>query len=229
MLRFTLFGFPVAIHWMFWLTMALLGNGFGANSPEQFRRLVIWIIAALISIIIHELGHAFIMRGYGARASIMLYGLGGLAIPDRGFTRGQNIVVSLAGPVVEVAFGLLAYFFLKSQVQAEGFGDVSDIMLQKGVPYTFIFLWKFAFISVLWGIINLVPIYPLDGGQVLFNLLGPTLIKVTYGIGIVCGVAVALWMYSQGSIFSTILFGMLAFENLQRIRGATPNSILRPM
>ncbi len=228
MLRFSLFGFPVAIHWMFWLTMALFGGGFSANSPEQLRRLLIWIIAALISIIIHELGHAFVMRHYGAKASITLYGLGGLAIPDRGFTRGQNIVVSLAGPVLEIAFGLMAYFFLRSQIQVEILRDVSDIMLQKDVPYTLVFLWNFAVISVLWGIINLVPIYPLDGGQVLFNSMGPRLIKVTYGIGIVSGVAVALWMYSLGSIFSTILFGMLAFENLQRIRGAAPNTILRP-
>lgn len=229
MLRFSLFGFPVAIHWMFWLTMALFGGGFGANSPEELRRLFIWIIAALLSILIHELGHAFVMRGYGARASIILYGMGGLAIPDRGFTRGQNILVSLAGPVVEVALGLLAYFFLKSQVHAINFGEVAQVTELKGVPYTFIFLWKFAFISVFWGIINLVPIYPLDGGQVIFNLMGPAMIKLTYGIGIVCAVAVAFWMYSMRSIFSTILFGMLAFENIQRLRGATPNSILRPM
>ncbi len=219
MLRFTLFGFPVAIHWMFWVTIALVSGRLEANTPEQMQRLVLWVAAAVASILIHELGHTFMMRRYGARSSIMLYAFGGLAIPDRGFNRTQQIIVSLAGPLVEIAFGLAAYALLQA-------GDAPGSRLGAWLPYYL--LRTFYFISIFWGLFNLVPIYPLDGGQVLFQLLGPARAKTTYAVGILCAVAVAFWMFSLNSIFSAILFGMLAFENLQRIRGATPNSILRP-
>ncbi len=150
----------------------------------------------------------------------MLYSFGGLAIPDRGFNRGQQIAVSLAGPLVQIAFGYAVFELLKA-------GDAPGSRLGQVLPYYL--LHTFYIISVFWGLINLVPIYPLDGGQVLFHFLGPERDKITFGVGIVCGTAIALWMLSIGSIFSAVLFGMLAFENLQRIRGAAPNSILRPM
>lgn len=204
---------------MFWLTTALLGGGLEASRPEQMQRLLLWISAAAVSILIHELGHAFTMRRYGARASIMLYSFGGLAIPDRGFSRGQQIVVSLAGPLVQIAIGYAVYELLQaSDAPGSKIGEVLPNYL----------LRTFYIISIFWGLINLVPIYPLDGGQVLFNFLGPERAKITYGVGLVCAASIALWMLSSRSIFSTILFGMLAFENFQRLRGDTPSSFLRP-
>jgi hypothetical protein len=56
MLRFTLFGFPVLIHWMFWLNAALMGGALSASSPEQLRGLLGWMAAVFLSILIHELG-----------------------------------------------------------------------------------------------------------------------------------------------------------------------------
>lgn len=150
----------------------------------------------------------------------MLYSFGGLAIPDRRFSRAQQIAVSLAGPLVQMAFGYAVYELLKA-------GDAPGSKLGEILPYYL--LHTFFFISIFWGLINLVPIYPLDGGQVLFHFLGPERAKVTYAVGVLCAAAIAFWMLSSGSYFSTVLFGMLAFENIQRMRGASPNSILRPL
>ncbi len=227
MLRFSIFGFPVAVHWLFWVTMALFGGGLNASTPEQYQSLVIWIVAAFLSVLIHELGHTFFMRHYGANASILLYAFGGLAVPDRGFKRGQHIIVSLAGPLVEIAAGFLTFIWLKERLDAHTFRDVFQ-RYYAGANILDTFLYKFSFVSIFWGVFNLIPIYPMDGGQVLDKALGPRLSKITFGVGILCAVLVSLWMLSSGSIIGTIFFGMMAFENIQRLRGAPTNSILRP-
>lgn len=214
MIRFSLFGFPVAIHWMFWVTCALLGGGTSANTPAEFRRLIAWVIAALVSILIHELGHAFLQRRYGGRAQIMLVALGGLAIADRSFPRQQQIMISLAGPVVQIVVGLLA-----KQLLNISSGD-SDIVVS--------FLHAFYVVSVFWGIFNLLPIYPMDGGKVLLNFLGPRMEKVTYTIGIIGAGLLALLALNFGQIFTTIILGMMAFENYQRLRGERTAGMLYP-
>lgn len=206
----------------------MLGGLLEAKTPDQLKRLVLWIAAALASILIHELGHTFMMRKFGARASIMLYSFGGLAIPDRGFTRGQNILVSLAGPVVEVTLGLLAYFILKAQLQGESYWEVAHVTQLKGVPYTFIFLWNFAFISVFWGLLNLLPIYPLDGGHVINNFLGPSFYKFTMWTGAILATLIGIYSFKlTHSTYNVLIFGMLAWQNVQRATGSQPQSFLQ--
>ncbi|MEZ0389135.1 MAG: hypothetical protein ACAI34_18815, partial [Verrucomicrobium sp.] len=66
----------MSIHWMFFLFTALLSGNISAGTPEALQSLIAFIAAALVSILIHELGHTFLMRRYGARAEIVLQGLG---------------------------------------------------------------------------------------------------------------------------------------------------------
>jgi Zn-dependent protease len=84
MLRFQLLGFPVLVHWMFWLNTALLGGAIGASTPAEMRALLAFIIAAFFSVVIHELGHASVMRQFGDRnVHIVLYAFGGYAQGSR--------------------------------------------------------------------------------------------------------------------------------------------------
>lgn len=77
-LHFSLLGFPVRINPWFWLVSAFL-----ASSRDPVR-VGLWILAVLLCILLHELGHAIVMRAYGYRPSIVLYSFGGLAIPHPG-------------------------------------------------------------------------------------------------------------------------------------------------
>lgn len=212
MLHFSLFGFPVTIHWMFWVITAMLFGGFEARTPEQFQFLILSMVAAFLSVLIHELGHAFLMRRYGARASILLHSMGGLAFADRSFTRGKSIIVSLAGPVVEIVCGLLVW-------------ELSGIDGPAAVKFFFL---QFALISIYWGLINLIPIYPLDGGHIMVHVLGPRLIKVSITISIVCAVAVGVYFFLGGNYFGGLVLGYIAFENVKRLQGQRPNSFMQP-
>ena len=113
-LNFSIFGFDVRVHPLFWVIGILLG--YSAGSLE---RIAIWIIVLFVSILIHELGHSFMMRRFGVDSFIILYHLGGLAVP-RSARRAQltwveNILISLAGPFAvcsgRCGFGRLAVWF----------------------------------------------------------------------------------------------------------------------
>ena len=107
MFRFTLLGFPVSIHWMFWLTAALLsGQIDNLSKPGALWQMGIWMAVVFLSVLWHELGHVIFQRKFGARPEIMLVAFGGLAVPHGGqFNRGQSFVIAAAGP----AFGLLLW------------------------------------------------------------------------------------------------------------------------
>ena len=78
-LNFALFGFPVRIHPLFWLVALILGPKTG-----ELRENAVWVAAMLISILVHELGHALVMRAYGLQPSITLHIMGGLTSANRG-------------------------------------------------------------------------------------------------------------------------------------------------
>jgi Zn-dependent protease len=139
MIQFNLLGFPIRIHWPFWLTAALLGGALHAQTPAQIQRVFIWIVLVLVSIIIHELGHALTMRRFGdRRVEIALYALGGLAIGSSNHrTRLQQILISAAGPAAQIAAGLLVLLIYQSFPPSPG-------LINRAYQ-------DFFFISFFWG------------------------------------------------------------------------------
>jgi len=97
-LHFTLFGFPVRVHPLFWLVVIVFGL-----SSASITALLIWVVVVFISILVHELGHAFAMRMYGLDSRIVLHMAGGLTVPGgwagAALGRGEEIIVSFAGPL----------------------------------------------------------------------------------------------------------------------------------
>ena len=83
-LCFALFGIPVRVHPFFWLVALLLGLGGVNHYQDRAQALLIWIVVIFISILLHELGHAFAIRYYGWEPSVTLYALGGMATHHRG-------------------------------------------------------------------------------------------------------------------------------------------------
>ena len=76
MLNFTLFRIPVSIHWMFWALAAFLGDALRAQSAQDWHRVILFMVAVFISILIHELGHALAgIRLSASTPSIQLHGL----------------------------------------------------------------------------------------------------------------------------------------------------------
>ena len=202
MLRFTLFRIPVAIHWWFFLLTALMGGALRNQNANDWRYTILFMAAAFVSILLHELGHAFAGLKQGApHALITLHGMGGTAaFPGSSLDRKQRILMTAAGPAVNLLLALgasAALYYFRS----------NDIELQRDLAY---FLPITAIINTFWFVFNLCPILPLDGGQILRDLLGPARIKLCCIISFISlGVFGALLLYMTRSVFNLIILVLL--------------------
>jgi stage IV sporulation protein FB len=234
MIRFSLFGIPVEVQPFFWVVSALMGGAIHADSQREVLSLVLFVIAAFVSIILHELGHALTGRKLGGgHAKILLTPFGGLAYNHGGrFTRGQRFWMIAAGPGAGFLFllailVLLSVFFGGSDVIALTgrllFGIFSEfrspdlISFLQQRPYLFLFINHLLWINFWWGVINLLPVMPLDGGQITDLFVRPR--RQVYLIGVVAGAGMAalalLWLQSG---YTAMLFGYLAWTNYQNMR-----------
>jgi len=208
-LRFTLFGFPIHIDTTFFLIIGL----FGLGGRFDLARLLVWIGVATLSVLVHELGHAFAARPLGSRPSIQLYGMGGVTsfTPRRPMSRLQSIGVSLAGPMAGLATWLIV------SMVSDRFGPIDNDTVRYGVA---IAIW----VNLAWSALNLLPVLPLDGGHVLENLIpgDPALRRHRAAwVSVVVGAAAALVLWRGFNlVFGGMLFGFLALSNWQQVKGA---------
>ena len=213
MLRFQIFGFPVSVHWMFWLITALLGGAADASSPQRLKLLLVWVAAVFVSILWHELGHALMMRRFGERrAEIHLYGGGGLAIGSGFRTRREQILISAAGPAAGLALGFVVWLVSRAFPPA-------SIYTFKALSYLFD-------INFFWSLVNLLPIIPLDGGRISEAVLADKR-KLALQISLVCAVAVAVYAYTQwGSLFTCLMFAVMAMDNWRTLNGRPSSGLM---
>ena len=158
MLRFSLSGIPVRVHFSFLLIPFILGG----NGAEEGLGLIAAVLAVAVfvfaAVLLHEAGHAFTARRYGADdASIMLFALGGVTTYSAGtsLSPGKRFVITAAGSAAGIVVGGMVLLLWRA-----GAFDEASTLLRFGVRW-------FIFASLGWGVLNWIPIRPLDGGQML--------------------------------------------------------------
>jgi len=155
-LHLRLFGSRVIVQPWFWLIAALLAP-VRLNSDNGIALLLLWILAVFFSILLHEFGHVWMWRIFGVRADILLHGMGGLAIAqDEVPRRWQRILVSFAGPAIQLLLWALLLVLIIPLSKP----------LVREYPSLGTFLFFLLVINLIWPLLNLLPIYPLDGGQI---------------------------------------------------------------
>jgi Zn-dependent protease/tetratricopeptide (TPR) repeat protein len=195
-LRFSLVGFPVVVEPGFWVVMALLGFNAYAGAPLF---LALWLAVGFVSILLHELGHAVAMRHYGSGAHIRLQAFGGVTFSDRPFGRWQQVAVSVAGPAAGFLLGGLVVLAAMQWPPRTALAAALVGML------------KFA--NFGWGLLNLVPVPPLDGGHVLQGVVGPRRQRLAFGIGAAVATGIALWAgFIMREPYMALVFGYFAVQ-----------------
>lgn len=219
-LRWRMLGMPIRVHPLFWLVTLVFG---WRGAAGRWDLILAWIGCVFVSILVHEFGHALVARACGATGvRVVLYAMGGLAIHEGGTRRWQRIVELLMGPG---AGFLLAGLTLL----------VSSLVLPRleTVPFiVHVIVMDLLLINIFWGIVNLLPVYPLDGGQVTWEVLDARrrrerrvlTHKISIGVALLVvagalGLDYGLHLAGDGW-FPAILFGLLAFDNYRLMQVA---------
>lgn len=228
-LNFRLLGTDVRVHPSFWIFSAILGWGY-TNQPNGFTHLFMWVMCVFVSILIHEMGHVLVGRLFGSDGHIVLYGFGGLAIgSSTQRSRWQRILVYAAGPAAQFLLLaiLIAFIWIQATRNAPALIEddrprFQDVLgLENSLMAACLFY--LGIINFFWPLFNLLPIYPLDGGQIsreVFQAISPrngTKASLSISICVAAVMAVVAFRYT-GSLFNTFLFGMLAYESYQLLQ-----------
>lgn len=198
---------PLRIEGRF-LLMALL---LGLNERDP-ARLAIWVVIVVVSVVVHELGHALVGKAFGLSPSIALHGMGGATMFEGGRTEmstAKSIAISVAGPFAGFLFALVLYGIGRAGVHPE------HPLARHAAS---VFFW----VNVAWGIFNLLPMLPLDGGNVLRSVLrafsrthGEKIARV---VSIVIAAGIGLWAV-RGQQWWILYLGVLyGFQNVQALR-----------
>ena len=154
-------GIDVFLHWS-WFFVALYEIQSRAGSYSSVTWNVLEYLALFLIVLLHEFGHALACRQVGGRADrIVLWPLGGVAYVDPPPRPGATLWSIAAGPLVNVALIPILFFFMQAQSAVSPAAGSDIYRLAANVFW--INKWLLIF--------NILPIYPLDGGQILRSLL----------------------------------------------------------
>jgi Zn-dependent protease len=147
---FSIFGFPVIVQPLTLAAAALAVMFLGSYG-------LILALTLFFSILVHELGHSLMFRRFGSESHIVIHIFGGYSAPSSsaGLTDSQWVKISAAGPL-----GALALLGIPALLVRQ-FLDLSQV--QSNVAYILVLF------NVYWGLANLAPIWPFDGGRILYH------------------------------------------------------------
>ena len=159
-------GTQVRVHVTFALLLAWIWfSQYQAGGSAAAWQGVAFSLAVFACVVLHEFGHALAARRYGIRTpDITLLPIGGLArlerMPDQPL---QELVIAIAGPLVNVVIAAIIFLALGSTV---GLGEIGQIDNPQAD-----FLARLAGVNVFLVLFNLIPAFPMDGGRVLRAVL----------------------------------------------------------
>ncbi len=155
-------GINVFLHWS-WFLVALVEINSRAKSYSSLTWNVLEYLGLFLIVMLHEFGHALACRQVGGTANrIVLWPLGGIAYVQPPQRPGATLWSIAAGPLVNV---VLIPVLMALVMMSSVFGWAQS------TPDVHTFLLSLAFINSILLVFNLLPIYPLDGGQILRSIL----------------------------------------------------------
>ena len=222
-MRFRLFGFPIELNITMLFLLLIIGRGLDPIPA------VVAALAVVVSILIHELGHAFVARSIGGEVlGITLHGLGGVTMWRGGRSSGwPRIAVAAAGSVTSMILGTVIWWL----ASLGSLGGMAELVIElpwrvnlgnalNAGDFVVFFLGVFVWASIIVGGFNLLPIGGLDGGAILNEALEKALPGTgrLHGaiIGLLVGVVVGILLYQRGFTFAPIIIGIFAIQSLVR-------------
>lgn len=173
-------GIKINIHWTFffliaWIVFEEIKQG---GTTESILFNIIFVLAVFVCVVLHELGHALTAKRFGINTKkITLLPIGGVASLDRiPENPKQELLVTFAGPLVNVIIALILYFVipissLTNQNLTEALESLNNLSFQNLLIYLFI-------VNVGLVLFNIIPAFPMDGGRIFRALLAMKINRV---------------------------------------------------
>jgi Zn-dependent protease len=233
-LRWRMLGTDIRVNPWFWLMTVVLG---WSLTRLGFQFLLVWVLCVFVSILVHEFGHVLMGRAFGTDGHIILYSFGGLAVGSSALNgRWRRIAVYFAGPAAGFLLLTLVLicvwkgvYFSWDEFEHDplphfrGLENLSKLA-NSAIRYL---IW----INLAWGLINLLPIWPLDGGRISYDFLGwlspDNGGKAAFVISMIIAGLLALHALARepivpilpsGDWYAAILFGSLALGSYQALQ-----------
>ncbi len=195
---------PITIRPAYWIFTGILSLLISRGNPLQ---LIIWMVIIFVSVLFHELGHALTAKMFGRKPRIELVAMGGVTYHDGAkLPFWKQFLITLDGPL----FGFVL-------------GIVSAVLYQVvTTPVVKQILLDMSAVNIFWTLVNLVPVLPLDGGQLLriglekwFGYKG---LRYTFFVSSIFSFVVSLTFFLLQQILAGAIFFLFAYENFANFR-----------
>ena len=161
----TALGIPIRVHFTFLLLVLWFGT-ISAGSRDGFLGGAMFIVLLFGCVVLHELGHAAVAKRYGVQTrEIVLYPIGGVARLDRMPAGKAELLIALAGPLVNLV--LAGMLFAVMLVRGSAIPASPEQLLGGDAAV----LWQLLTANLTLFFFNLVPAFPMDGGRILRAML----------------------------------------------------------
>lgn len=183
---------------------------------------VIFAGCVTVSLLVHEFGHATFAARYRLNPKVVLHGWGGLCAHDRAAKDSHDALIIAAGPAAGFVLGfacLGAYFLFPEFIATRP-------MLNQIVT-------TLVFINIFWSIFNILPLWPLDGGQLArlgaLRIFRPVLAeRIVHATAICIAILCALFaglVLREG--FMVLVCLLLGYENIKYLKTNRPAGAIR--
>lgn len=209
-------GVDVFVHWTWFVAAYFLLQ----DRPVAYSS-VLWDIAEYVAgfgiVLLHEFGHVFGCRSVGGAANrVLLWPLGGLAFVSTPPRPGATLWTIAAGPLVNVVLGPILFGLTFLTAPSETGETTSD---------AFLLIRALAWFNVVILVFNLLPIFPLDGGQILQSLLWFCFgraagLAIAASIGLLAGAALLILALSYREWWLAIMMGFLSLGSWRGLKQA---------
>lgn len=223
MVSFKLFGVHVCIHSSLWVMLGALGTYFNYAGTLNVFGVALFVVSGFLSLFLHEMGHALVglLLG-GGKPQIHLNWLGGGSSNEKAvLTRMGGIIMTAAGPFATLLLGAATTVLLMVALGDVGQGarlaGKLTIELQPQVasdilpPMAILFATYLMKMSVWWSALNLLPIFPLDGGLLMFGLMNSPIRM--HNISLAAASFLTFAFYMAGFWLLMLIMLMLAIVN----------------
>jgi len=215
------------------LLLAALGWCFSAPGPVESAvvDILFFALSAFICLLVHEMGHALVGRWFGGGSpKIYMTWLGGDYCNETArLTRAQGIIMSAAGPLACFLLILIPLPFYAGNgagaAQALEYignfiiGRIPDDLAGAHLAASTLFAFHLVRVAFWWALINFLPVFPLDGGLIMYGLTRST--RLMHSVSVAVAAVFAFFFFALSSWLPMLLLGSLALFNYRCLQRAT--------